>query len=212
MPNPHLPSRWKLQSKTVVLVRAVRKRHPPPLLNLDNSSPRDENLAVGEQKANIDRAMIAILFEARKIRNRSHRTGAGRISEPRRRGTPAERSQRNSMRCSVAVFPVGLSWNCAALLPPGGRASRFLCLRKPRNDRKRVRLSMFRIPSTRFLSRLREWNFRDCFGFDAEKRRPRTGSQDVLVLCSCGQRNKKNSRSRFREQEANASTWLAASA
>jgi len=66
-------------------------------------------------------------------------------------------------------FPRGLSWNCVALLRPVGRASRFRCLRKQRNGRKRVRLSMFRIPSTRFLSRLREWNFRDCSGFDAEK-------------------------------------------
>jgi hypothetical protein len=28
---------------------------------------------------------------------------------------------------------------------------------------------MFRILSTRFLSRLREWNYPDCFGFDVEK-------------------------------------------
>src|SRR6267154_179788 len=76
---------------------------------------------------------------------------------------------RNSMRCSVAVFPVGLSWNCAAQLLPGGRAWLFLCLRRPRNGRKHVRLSMFRILLTRFLSRLQEWNSRDCFGFDAEK-------------------------------------------
>src|SRR5712664_2924987 len=73
------------------------------------------------------------------------------------------------MRYLVAVFRGGLSWNCVALLRPVGRASRFRCLRKQRNDRKRVRLSMFRIHSTLFLSRLREWNFRDCSGFDAEK-------------------------------------------
>ena len=76
---------------------------------------------------------------------------------------------RNLMRYLVAVFRGGLSWNCVALLRPVGRASRFPYLRKQRNDRKRVRLSMYRIPSTRFLSRLREWNFRDCSGFDAEK-------------------------------------------
>src|SRR5258708_1939553 len=89
---------------------------------------------------------------------------------------------RNLMRYLVAVFRGGLSWNCVALLRPVGRASRFRCLRKQRNYRKRVRLSMFRIPSTRFLSRLLEWNFRDCSGFDAERpetedrtsRRPRT--------------------------------------
>ena len=77
---------------------------------------------------------------------------------------------RNLMRYLVAVFREGLSWNCVALLRPVGRASRSRCLRKQRNDRKRVRLSMFRILSTPFLLRLREWNFRDCYGFGAEKR------------------------------------------
>src|SRR6266853_3367150 len=40
---------------------------------------------------------------------------------------------------------------------------------QPRNDSKPARSLMFRILSTRFLSRLREWNYLDCFGFDAEK-------------------------------------------
>ena len=88
----------------------------------------------------------------------------------------------NSMRCSVVVSLAGHWSNCAALLPPGERVWLFHCSLRPRNARRRVRSSMFRIPSTRFLLRLREWNFRDCFGFDAEKmatddrssKRPRT--------------------------------------
>lgn len=40
---------------------------------------------------------------------------------------------------------------------------------EPRNDSKPARSLMFRILSTRFLSRLRGWNYLDCFGFDAEK-------------------------------------------
>src|SRR5207247_10306613 len=67
------------------------------------------------------------------------------------------------------VFRGGLSWDCVALLLPVARASRFRCLRKPRNYRKRVRLSMFRILLTRCRSRLQAWTFRGCFGFDAEK-------------------------------------------
>jgi len=69
-----------------------------------------------------------------------------------------------------------------------GRTSlAFSLLAQATDGRKRVRLSMFRIPSTRFLSRLREWNFRDCSGFDAERnRRRRTGPQGILVLCYCG--------------------------
>src|SRR2546421_12713235 len=72
------------------------------------------------------------------------------------------------MRFSVVVFPAGPSWNCVALLHPGGRVSLSPYSRSPRSGRKPARSSMFRIRSTRFLSQLQEWNFRDFFGFDAE--------------------------------------------
>jgi len=71
-------------------------------------------------------------------------------------------------------FPRGSLVELCGPASSGGRASLSLCWLKPRNDRKRVRLSMFRIRSTRFLWRLREWNFRVCFGFDAGK--PGTGT------------------------------------
>src|ERR1700730_18116151 len=77
----------------------------------------------------------------------------------------------SSMRYSVGVFPAGLLWNCAAPPPQDERVSLSPYLRRPRNVRKRVHPSMFRIRSTRFLSRLQEWNFRDCFGFAAERPR-----------------------------------------
>src|SRR5256885_7417617 len=73
------------------------------------------------------------------------------------------------MRFSVADFHVGLSWNCAALLPPGGRAWRSLCLRRPPNVSRRARSLMSPILLTPCPSRLRAWTFRGCFGFDAEK-------------------------------------------
>jgi len=60
------------------------------------------------------------------------------------------------MLCSVVVFPEGLSWNCVALLPRGGRVSLSLYLPRPRNDRRRVRSLMFRIRSTQSLLRLGE--------------------------------------------------------
>src|SRR6184192_3098654 len=41
---------------------------------------------------------------------------------------------------------------------------------------------------------------------------PRTGSQEPFLLCSCGQGSQKNLQSRFCEQKATASTWLATSA
>src|SRR5215472_11695311 len=73
------------------------------------------------------------------------------------------------MPCSVAVFPVGLSWNCAVQLPPGGRAWLSLCLPRLPNGRRHARSLTFRILSTRFLLRLREWNYLECFGFGVEK-------------------------------------------
>src|SRR6266404_4515519 len=94
-----------------------------------------------------------------------------RDSRPAPRWNSSRAESRNSMRCSVAVFPVGLSWNCAAQLLPGGQAWFFLCLHRPRNGSKHVRSSMFRILLARFLSRLQEWNSRDCFGFDAGRLR-----------------------------------------
>src|SRR5215472_15385443 len=73
------------------------------------------------------------------------------------------------MPCSVAVFPVGLSWYCAVQLPPGGRAWLSLCLPRLPNGSRHARSLTFRILSTRFLWRLREWNSRDYFGFGVEK-------------------------------------------
>jgi hypothetical protein len=84
---------------------------------------------------------------------------------------------------------VGPSWNCAVLLPPGGRAWLFLCWHRPRNDRKPARSWMFRILSTRFLSRLREWNYLDCFGFDVEKWR--TGNRISRALRTLHLRTRK---------------------
>jgi len=86
-------------------------------------------------------------------------------------------------RTAVELLPSGVIQLDAALgggFPRGslvelcgphssGRTSlAFSCLRSARNDRKLVRLWMFRIPLTRFLSRLRVWNFRDCSGFDEQ--------------------------------------------
>jgi len=140
----------------------------------------------------------------------------GRGLEDFRTAPPSNFSRvalRNLMRYLVAVFRGGLSWNCCALLRPVGRASRSRCLRKQRNDRKRVRLSMFRILSTPFSLAAAGVELPRLLWIrcgETGNRGP--GSQGVFVLCSCGQRNRKNSQSRFREQEANASTWLAASA
>ena len=167
---------------------------------------------MGEQKANsmtYDRDPS----EAKKIRNSSRRTRTRRISEPLLGRTPAERSYRNSMRCSVAVFLAGLSWNCAALLPPGGRAWLSLCLRRPRNVSRRARSLMSPILLTRCPSRLRAWNFRGCFGFDAEK----PGTEDRIskrlrTLLEWARETGKTRGLGAETQEANANTWLAASA
>src|SRR5215472_12662629 len=77
---------------------------------------------------------------------------------------------RNSMPCSVAVFPADRSSNCVGQLLPGGRAWLSLCLRRLRNGKRHARSLTFRILSTRFLSLPQEWNCLGCFGFDVEKR------------------------------------------
>jgi len=97
------------------------------------------------------------------------------------------------MRFSAADFPVGqLVELCGLCLPPGGRAWLSLCLRRPRNVSRRAR-SLMSPDSLDPLSlaaagvelpRLLWVRWR-------RNRGPRTGSQDVFLLCPCRKRNRK---------------------
>ena len=99
------------------------------------------------------------------------------------------------MRCSVVVFRVGRWLNYAGLPPPAGRASLALCWRKLRNDRRHARSSTFRILSIRCRSRLREWNYLGCFGFDAERWRARIRISRALRTLLLRTRKSEKSRS-----------------
>src|SRR5713226_7140198 len=177
---------------------------------LDISGRFSREYGIGEQKANIRHGRNG--SHTRKNRNRSHRTGTGRVSEPCRRRTSAKRSY--GTRC-------GARWWFSPRVPRGivrpcfirADKSRFLLTRAVHGAAGSLRLRRcFGFARSDFSGACGSGTPATALDSMRRYRGPWTGFQSVFVHCSSGERNRKNWRVRFREQETAARTRQASPA
>jgi recA bacterial DNA recombination protein len=127
-------------------------------------------ISIGEQKAKIETAMTTLPWKHGKLD-----TGLiGRGLEGFQNRVAVELQPSGVTELDAVLgggFPRGSLVELCGPASSGRTSLTFSLLAQARNDRRPVRSSICRILSTPFLLGLREWNFRDCSGFDAEKQR-----------------------------------------